>query len=122
MLYKETDNPDESQGLGAFFRYGRASAKRNDIETFWSAGLQYQGVFAGRDDDVLALGTSQAVFSDLASGTYTADNETVLELYYSAQITPWLTLSPNLQHVRHPGGDQSIAGTYIAGIRAQMAF
>lgn len=122
MLAKETDNPDDSQGLGTFFRYGRASEKRNDIKTFWSAGLQYQGVFTGRDDDVLAVGTSQAIFSNLANATYTADNETVFEAYYSAQITPWLAISPNLQHVRHPGGDQSIAGTYIAGIRAQMAF
>jgi porin len=122
MLLKESDNEDDSQGLGGFLRYGSASEKRNDIKSFWSAGLQYQGVFAGRDDDVLALGTSQAIFSDLASGTYSADNETVIEAYYSAQVTPWLTISPNLQHVRHPGGDQSIAGTYIAGIRAQMAF
>jgi len=122
MLHKETNNPDDGQGLGAFFRYGGASAKRNDIEAFWSAGLQYQGAFPGRDDDVLALGTSQAIFSDLASATYTADNETVIETYYSAQVTPWLTMAPNLQCVRHPGGDQSIANTYIAGIRAQMAF
>ncbi len=122
MLFKETDNPDDGQGLGAFFRVGSASAKRNDVETFWSAGMQYQGVLPGRDDDVLAVGTSQAIFSDFASATYTADSETVIETYYSAQITPWLTISPNLQYVRHPGGDQSIENTYIAGLRAQMAF
>jgi porin len=122
MLIKETNDSDDSQGLGGFFRYGSASARRNDIKTFWSAGLQYQGAWTGRDDDVWALGTSQAVFSDLASGTYSADNETVLEMYYSAQVAPWLSITPDIQYVRHPGGDQSIANTYIAGIRAQMAF
>ncbi len=122
MLLKESANEDASQGLGGFFRYGSASGERNDVQSFWSAGLQYQDALFGRDDDVLALGTSQAIFSDLASGTYSADNETVIETYYSAQVTPSLTISPNQQHVRHPGGDQSIAGTYIAGVRAQMAF
>ena len=32
------------------------------------------------------------------------DYEAVLEITYQAQITPWMTLQPDLQHVFHPGG------------------
>jgi hypothetical protein len=30
-LYKENADPEDSQGLGVFFRYGYAPSKRNDI-------------------------------------------------------------------------------------------
>lgn len=75
MLSKENDDPEDSQGHGAFFRYGYANRERNDIAGFWSFGLQCQGLLDGRDDDVLGLGYANGIFSNNASTTYTDDNE-----------------------------------------------
>jgi porin len=33
------------------------------------------------------------------------DNETIIELTYQAQVTPWLIVQPDLQYVVHPGGN-----------------
>jgi porin len=122
MLAKENDNPQDSQGLGAFFRYGYADGKRNDLNQFWSAGVQYQGLFDGRDDDVLGAGFAHGTFSNAASSTYTEDYESVIEVYYNAQITKWCSLSPSVQYVANPGGSSENRDAFIAGIRAQMTF
>ena len=122
MLIKENDNPDDSQGLGTFFRYGYADAKRNDIVNFYSFGFQYQGLLEDRDDDVFGLGFAQGFFSDKAASTYRDDYESVLELYYSAAITPWLAVSPSIQYITNPGGNPSASDAVVLGVRIQMLF
>lgn len=122
QLYKENDDPDDTQGLGGFFRHATADEKRNDIETFWSVGLSYQGLFPSRDEDVLAVGWAQMNFSDLASSTYTASNESVVEVYYNAPVSPGLNVTPSLQYITNPGGDSSAKDTLVGSLRAQMAF
>ncbi|MHC4529365.1 MAG: carbohydrate porin [Planctomycetota bacterium] len=121
LLAKENDDPEDGQGLGFFSRYGWAGSKVNEVTNFWSAGLQYQGLFGGRDDDVLGVGFAQGIFSDEATD-FTADSENVVELYYNAQVTPWLNLSPTLQYVGNPGGDEAASDAVVLGLRAQMAF
>lgn len=122
MLLKENNDQQDSQGLGAFFRYGYANSKRNDIANFFSFGFQYQGLFEDRDEDVLGLGFAHGVFSNSASATYTDDYESALELYYSAQLTPWLAVSPSIQYVANPGGDKNISDAVVLGVRTQMSF
>ena len=122
MLARENANPEDSQGLGAFFRYGYANSKRNDIANFWSIGFQYQGLLEGRDDDVLGIGFAQGIFSDKASATYTDDYENVLELYYSAQVTQWLAVSPSIQYIANPGGDKTTSDAVALGVRVQVSF
>jgi len=76
----------------------------------------------GRDDDVLGVGFAQGIFSNAASATYTDDYESALELYYNAQVTPWLSISPSIQYIANPGGNQPISDAVVLGIRTQMSF
>jgi len=122
VLIKENADPEDNQGLGAFFRYGYANSKRNDITNFWSFGFQYQGLIEGRDSDVLGVGFAQGFFSDKASATYTDDYESALELYYNTQVTPWLNISPSVQYITNPGGDETVSDAVILGVRAQIIF
>jgi len=122
MLVKENDDPEDGQGLGVFGRYGFAHGVKNDVANFWSIGFQYQGLFEARDEDVLGLGFAQGFFSDQASATYTADYESVLEAYYSASVTPWLNVSPNIQYVANPGGVSDVDDAWVLGVRVQMIF
>lgn len=122
MIAKENNDPEDSQGLGLFFRYGNAKSERDDLTNFWSFGFQYEGLLEGRDVDVLGAGFSHGTFSDKASETFTDDYESVFEVYYSAKIAPWLTISPDFQYVSNPGGDKSIPDAVILGARVQMTF
>ena len=122
VLTKENSDPEDSQGLGAFFRYGYAPSKRNDITNFFSFGFQYQGLIDGRDDDVLGVGFAQGIFSDSADTTYTDDYENALELYYNAQVAGWLNISPSIQYITNPGGNKAVSDAVLLGVRVQMTF
>jgi porin len=108
--------------LGIFARYGYADQKRNDLSSFWSAGLQYQGLLARRDEDVLAVGFARGFFSNEAAMTFPGGSESVLESYYSVQIAPWVTVSPSIQYLANPGGSSTVADAIVVGVRAQIAF
>jgi porin len=116
MLWLE--NTIDSQGLGVFGRAGWADEDVNEIEVFASAGLHYQGLVPGRDDDVLGIGFAWGGLSDHAG--FSAGFERVVEVYYNVQVTPWLHISPDLQVVSNPGGDEKNGDAVVAGIRVQL--
>lgn len=120
MVYKENEGEEDSQGLGVFTRYGAANKKVNEVVDFWSLGMQYQGLIEGRDDDVLGVGYAKGIFSTEAG--YADAHESVFEVYYNAAVAPWLSLSPSVQFVDNPGGDNAVDDTVVVGIRAQGAF
>ncbi len=122
MVWKENDDPKDSQGIGGFFRYGYADPKKNDLSQFWSLGFQYEGLVDGRDADVFGFGYAHGVFSNGASGVYTDDHEGVYEVYYNIYLTAWASLSPIVQYVNNPGGDQTVDDAVVMGLRAQIAF
>lgn len=124
-LTKENADLEDSQGFGAFLRYGCANSKKNDIANFWSLGVQYQGLLDGRDDDVLGLGFARGIFSNRASASYTNDYESVIELYYNARVTPSLSISPNVQYITNPSNPdnaKSAGDAVVLGLRVQMSF
>ena len=91
--------------------------------------------FEGRPRDTVALGYGRAVpnprsrdvqelaaFNAGASYPSIDSAEQLIELSYGYQATPWLTLRPNLQYIRHPGGVNDVDDALIAGIKIQSSF
>jgi porin len=120
MLARE--NNEDDQGLGAFFRYGYAPSKSNDVTQFVSFGFQYKGLLDGRDEDVLGFGFAHGTLANTANMTYTDDFESVSELYYSIVVNEMLSISPSVQYVANPGGVESVHDAVVFGIRAQIGF
>ena len=121
LVHKENADAEDTQGLGLFARFGCADSDVNEINSFWSVGGQYQGPIPTRDDDVLGLGVAQGILSrDAECGR--ASQETVMELYYSAAVCGWLTVSGHLQYVNNPGGTNDVDDAVVVGIRVQMNF
>ncbi|AQQ09542.1 Outer membrane protein D1 [Sedimentisphaera cyanobacteriorum] len=121
MLIKENQDPDDSQGLGGFFRWGWADSEYNSVTNFFSFGVQAAGLIDTRDEDILGIGYSRGFFSDQASQTYLNDYESVMEWYYSFQFSSSFVLSPNLQYVSNPGG-QDVSDAFIMGLRMQLIY
>ena len=116
MLTKERRGDEEDlQGLWAFAQYGWSPEDRNVANHYIGFGLVYPGLLQCRDDDVLGAGVAHVIFSDrLADATY----ETAIELFYKAQLSPYVMLQPDLQFIANPGGDGRDA--FVFGLRFEV--
>ena len=124
VCWKENPDPSDHQGLSIFARYGYAHDDVNRFEQFWSLGGQITGLVEGRDDDRLGLGFAQAIQSDEYKDAINprANRETVYELYYAYQLTPWCVITPDLQFITNPGGDKDDDDAFVAGVRVRLWF
>ncbi|MBN1490146.1 MAG: carbohydrate porin, partial [Phycisphaerae bacterium] len=124
MVWKENNDPKDKQGLGLFFNYGFAHGDVNRVEHFWSLGGQYQGLIPTRDKDVLGLGVAQSMLSNQYRHEINsrADRETVYELYYAIQITPWCAITPDVQVITNPGGTKDARDALVGGVRVKIDF
>ena len=133
MLYRVEGTEDN--GLGFFFRGGIAREKVSLISRYFDTGLHYKGLVRGRPEDILGLGFAFAYISDRLKDREKDDwelnrpedfrpssYEAVVELTYLAQVTPWLTLQPDLQYIIHPGGSAENDNAVVIGLRGTIRF
>lgn len=117
------EKADGAQGLSGFVRFGTASRNLHQADWVGSVGLIYQGLLAGRGEDVAGI----AVTVNHASSKYRRLNDadraqTSYEATYRAQIAPWFALIPTLQYFHNPNMDPGTDNTWIVGSRAEIAF
>jgi porin len=125
MVYQET--PGSDQGLTVWVASGYYPQKEISIVPFQvNVGLNYQGLFPGRDRDHTML---HFIYGDLSRdyalarrrpGGHLAESEKVIEVAHRFQLTPWSYFQPDLQYVIDPGGTADIPNALVIG--AQMGF
>jgi porin len=135
MVWRRTGTEDD--GVSLFLRLGVAPSDRNLVAWYADAGLAYKGPFAGRPDDVVALGVAyaringNAADADRAAGppTPVRDYEAVLEVSYKAALARWWSVQPDVQYVLHPGGNVAapngsgtIRNAVALGLRTTISF
>lgn len=126
QLYAEPNS--SNQGLTLFGRFGIADDHVNNFDYSWSAGLVYTGLIPGRDEGRLGLGISGAHATDnikeaaFDAGTPVDTAETALELTYQDQLTPWLSVQPDIQYIMNPGLDPAIDDAVVVGSRFTIHF
>jgi porin len=120
QVFRENADPADRQGAAVFARYGYAHDDVNEIECFWSVGGQYRGPLPGRDEDVLGVGFAQGLLVEAAG--FDRSHESVLEVYYNTQVTPWMSIAPSLQYIWNPGGVSGVSDAVVVGLRCQIAF
>ncbi|HFC54326.1 MAG TPA: hypothetical protein ENJ43_07825 [Gammaproteobacteria bacterium] len=103
-----------------------------------TVGGEWGGSYWGRGADALGVALGWLAISDdfrRASPTLDADgdgvpdygyraggSEQVAEIYYRYRLNGQFELSPNLQHVRNPGGNGGAAALTALGLRVQLSF
>jgi porin len=112
MIYRE-GVPGSDQGITSFATL--TFAPSDDINTFpffFSTGLVYEGLFRSRDTDTTSFGFSYGKVSKDLIGQ---DFEILMELTHLFNITPWLSIQPDVQYIIHPGGSGDIPNTFVIG-------
>jgi porin len=113
--------------LTGFARYAFTDGDSTPIRTQVNLGISVRGLFAARIDDILALAWTEARLAAKFRAAQWRDNsiattrnESAVELTYRAALTPWLSVQPNLQWIRHPGGDATAQDSTVAGFRLEL--
>jgi porin len=107
------------QGLGLFVSYLRRSSSGENpfpvVEDSVVGGMVYTGLIPGRDKGVVGAGFAWARLDQ--GGT---NQETAVEVFYKAKITPSMSIQPDLQYIATPSGIHPDA--LVFGIRFQRNF
>jgi porin len=122
QVWKNAPGEDHADnGLWAIAQAGLCEGHSSDVESHLALGLVLRGTFSGRDDDSAGVYVSYAGLSDAAGSPYQRD-ETAVELMYKAQITPWLSVTPDLQVIFNPSGDGDLGTTFVGAVRIVLTF
>ncbi|WP_349969834.1 carbohydrate porin [Pseudomonas caspiana] len=132
---------DPSRGLSVFANGTMHDKKTNMVDNYVALGAFYKGPFDARPKDDIGLAVSRihvnpayrknaaalnqaAAVYDYNDPAFTPlqDTEYNAELYYGVHLTNWLTVRPNLQFVRHPGGVDKVDDALVAGLKIQSSF
>jgi porin len=106
----------------AFARVGASDGKTGVVSGSWQAGLRFDGVCPSRPKSAASIGLEQAILSDgyrqnaRALGSDLARSETGLEITYADNLGR-LTVQPDLQFLRHPGGRTDDRTAVVVGTR-----
>jgi porin len=137
------DPRDVDRTVNVFVRaMGSPQGDRNLISVSLNAGVVIHEPIRHRDDDTFGIGmgythvTSGASAFDQATNVYTQagipvrGGETFVEMTYQYQVTPWLTVQPDIQYVFNPGAGvanpnnppQRVGNELVFGLRTNVLF
>ena len=131
-----------SQNLHMFGQATTTDAATSPFRHWYSAGLVLNGPFAARPHDAIAIGYGRAVYNQhsrdnavdsLRAKGELADAERVngldigeqlVEMTYTLQATPWLSVRPSVQYIKEPGAfsNKEIKDTWVAGVQVKVKF
>jgi len=136
-----THNGDKNRGLSVFANATVHDKATNYVDNYQQFGFTYKGPFDARPKDDIGIGLARIHVNDDAqdqrrlvndlSGITDYDNPGYLpvqsteynaEIYYGFHIADWLTVRPNLQYVKHPGGIDKVDDAIVAGLKIQSSF
>lgn len=116
ILWRENPcNAGDEQGFGGFIQYSKAYP--DDLAEFpeyFGAGLVYQGLLPGRDNDGFGAGVATTRLN--SGGT---NRETAIECYYKIAVRPGMIVQPDMQYIASPSGVERDA--FAAGLRFILA-
>ena len=132
---------DQSRGLSLFANATVHDKKTNAIDNYVQAGLVYKGPFDARAKDDIGFALARVHVNpgyrenarlhnqvaqqddyDNPGFLPVQDTEYSAELYYGIHLADWLTVRPNLQYIRHPGGVSQVDDALIGGLKIQSSF
>ncbi len=115
------DVEDDEQGVTVFGQYGYADQDLSEVAHHIGGGLSWIGPISGRDDDATGAMLSYIDLSD-EPGSGFVDDETILELFYKVQLTPAVSIKPDMQFIFDPSGDSTVDDAIVGALRVEIAF
>jgi porin len=117
----------DDQSVSIFGRVSGSPENHSLMDAYFDTGILFSGFVPGRAKDTIgaAFGygqiSSDALRYDPDAG-FSATYESVLELNYTAQIKPGVTLRPDFQYFWNPGAVTEVSHATVFGARATVNY
>ncbi len=110
---------EDSSGLRGAIFVGYTPGTVSDAEYHFGLALAWQGICDWRPDDDCGIYLGHVDLSDEPGAGY-AQDETVIELYYKIQVTPFFSVKPDLQWFRNLNGNPALDNAVQGGLRIEV--
>jgi porin len=126
LLRRPEGAVNSHQGLWGFLALTYAPPKMNELEYFADSGLLYFGLIPHRPIDEIGLfGIWGQFSSDLAESERTSaqpvmTHEAIVEANYMYNVTPSLTVQPDIQGVFRPDGTGLISNALVLAVQVSI--
>jgi len=120
-----SESADEVQGLGTLLQMGYSPGNTSINDFYMAYGLNYTGLFSGRDSDVLGLAVAHSSLND---GMYKNNPtnyetcETAIEFTYKFKAVESITIQPNIQYIINPGMQSTYDNALVGLLRIQWEY
>jgi porin len=115
----EPDDAESERGLRVFAQFGWADDEVSEAAGQYAAGLALNGPMDFRPADATGVYVSTVNLSGAAGY---AEDETAFEVFYKVQVTPFLSVKPDVQYIINPGGDPALDNALVGALRFEADF
>lgn len=130
----------ESRGISLFANFVQADRRIAEIEQIAEVGLFWTGPTSWRPQDDLGAAVARVHVNSLIAegatlynsqlppppavsvGQPVPHNEYSSEIHYSVNVTPAITVRPNVQFIRAPGGVNERTSVVVLGLHSSVQF
>ncbi len=117
-IFLHPTNPDDPRGLTISLRFSWARPDRTTISRYAGGSAAWYGIGA-RHDDSVGLGFGYLALGESLDGTATRPtDEWFVDGSYKLRLTKFISLQPDVEIYRHPGGTGDDA--WIVGARLKL--
>lgn len=125
---------DGRNGLKASMLFVVTDPRTAQFQGKAALNLAWSGPFAARPQDEIGVGVGVSGYNPRVTDAQqaqveiglrdlpAASREYVAEAYYGWKATPWLTVRPNVQLIRHPGGFRDRPTMVVGGLKTVWTF
>lgn len=121
------DGGEQGRSATAFLRAGVSDGDTTVFGGGWQAGVLVARPLPGRPDSAFSIGVEQGMLSRKGrdslrdQGLNPARAESSVEITYSDKLHSRVTLQPDLQVIRHAGGDRDADTEIVGALRLTVA-
>jgi porin len=116
-IYLHPEDPRDPRGLTVILRFSWARPDRSAFGRYAGGSVAWHGLGA-RSNDTVGIGGGYYTIAEPLGGSPGPGDEGFVEAFYKLRLTTFVSLQPDIQWFRHPGGDG--ADAFVAGARLKL--
>jgi carbohydrate-selective porin OprB len=116
-IFLHPEDPRDPRGLTVILRYSWSRPDRSAFAHYAGGSVAWHGI-GPRSNDTVGIGAGIFSVAEPVGGSPGPRDESFVEAFYKLRLTNFVSLQPDLQWFRHPGGDG--ADALAAGVRLKV--